>query len=178
VVTPSRQRFAPAPAAQRRAVARLTEPPAHSQQRGGRTVRATSCGGILLRVNDGTTEICLGKRQRSMGRSGTIWSLPKGTPNDGESTDETALREVAEETGLEVRIVAPVGAIEYFFTQEGQRIHKTVHYFLMQPVGGSLESHDHEFDEVRWMSIDEARRLMSFETERQIVEEALPMVTN
>jgi 8-oxo-dGTP pyrophosphatase MutT (NUDIX family) len=159
-------------------VARLTEQPPHSQQRGGRTVRATSCGGILLRVNDGATEICLGKRQRSMGRSGTTWSLPKGTPNNGESTDETALREVAEETGLEVRIVAPVGAIEYFFTQDGQRIHKTVHYFLMEPVGGSLEAHDHEFDEVRWMPIDEARRLMSFETERQIVEEALPMVAN
>ncbi len=111
-----------------------------------------------------------------MGRTGTTWSLPKGTPNNGESTDETALREVAEETGLEVRIVATVGAIEYFFTQDGQRIHKTVHYFLMEPVGGSLEAHDHEFDEVRWMHIDEARRLMSFETERQIVEEALPMV--
>lgn len=111
-----------------------------------------------------------------MGRKATTWALPKGTPNNGESTDETALREVAEETGLEVRIVAPVGAIDYFFTQDGQRIHKTVHYFLMESVGGSLDGHDHEFDEVRWMSIDEARRMMSFQTERQIVEEALPMV--
>ena len=86
-----------------------------------------------------------------MGRKATTWALPKGTPNDGETTDQTALREVAEETGLEVRIVAPVGAIEYFFTQDGQRIHKTVHYFLMEPIGGSLDGHDHEFDEVRWM---------------------------
>jgi 8-oxo-dGTP pyrophosphatase MutT (NUDIX family) len=160
-------------------VARLNQQePGANQQRGGRTVRATSCGGILLRDHDGITEICLGKRQRSMGRSGTTWSLPKGTPNNGESTDETALREVAEETGLEVRIVAPVGPIEYFFTQDGQRIHKTVHYFLMEAVGGSLDGHDHEFDEVRWLPIEEARRLMSFETERQIVEEALPLVAN
>jgi 8-oxo-dGTP pyrophosphatase MutT (NUDIX family) len=156
-------------------VARLTEQTQRDQPRGGRTVRATSCGGIVLRDQDGTTEICLGRRQRSLGRNGTTWTLPKGTPSDGESTDQTALREVAEETGLEVRIVAPVGAIDYFFTQDGRRIHKTVHYFLMAATGGSIDAHDHEFDEVRWMPVDEARRLMTFETERQIVEEALPM---
>jgi 8-oxo-dGTP pyrophosphatase MutT (NUDIX family) len=157
-------------------VARLTEQARPDQTRGGRTVRATSCGGIVLRDRDGTTEICIGRRKRSLGRGGTTWTLPKGTPTDGESTDQTALREVAEETGLEVRIVAPVGPIEYFFTQTGRRVHKTVHYFLMEATGGSLDSHDHEFDEVRWMPIDEARRLMTFETERQIVEEALPML--
>jgi 8-oxo-dGTP pyrophosphatase MutT (NUDIX family) len=156
-------------------VARLSEQTRRKQPRGGKTARATSCGGILLRDANGTTEICLGRRQRTLGKTGTTWTLPKGTPNDGESVDETALREVAEETGLEVRIVAPVGAIEYFFTQSGERIHKTVHYFLMEATGGSLDAHDHEFDEVRWMPIDEARRLMTFETERQIVEEALPV---
>jgi 8-oxo-dGTP pyrophosphatase MutT (NUDIX family) len=170
-----RRRLTPAAAAQRRAVARLSEQARRKQPRGGRTARATSCGGILLRDENGITEICLGRRQRSMGRGGTTWTLPKGTPNDGESIDQTALREVAEETGLEVRILAPVGAIEYFFTQGGERIHKTVHYFLMEALGGSLDAHDHEFDEVRWMPIDEARRLMTYETERQIVEEALPV---
>jgi 8-oxo-dGTP pyrophosphatase MutT (NUDIX family) len=156
-------------------VARLTEQTPRDQPRGGRTVRATSCGGIVLRDNTGTREICLGRRQRSLGRNGTTWTLPKGTPNDGEAIDQTALREVAEETGLEVRILAPVGAIDYFFTQNGKRIHKTVHYFLMEATGGSLEAHDHEFDEVRWVPVDEARTLMTFETERQIVEDALPM---
>lgn len=155
-------------------MARLSEQPGRKEPRNGRTARATSCGGIVLRDTDGTTEICLGRRQRTVGRGGTTWTLPKGTPNDGESIDETALREVAEETGLEVRILAPVGAIDYFFTQSGERIHKTVHYFLMEATGGNLSAHDHEFDEVRWMPIDEARRLMTFETERQIVEEALP----
>jgi 8-oxo-dGTP pyrophosphatase MutT (NUDIX family) len=156
-------------------VARLSEQDRRKKPRGGRAARATSCGGIVLRDANGITEICLGRRQRTLGRSGTTWTLPKGTPNDGESIDQTALREVAEETGLEVRIVAPVGAIEYFFTQDGERIHKTVHYFLMEATGGSLDAHDHEFDEVRWMALDEARRLMTYETERQIVEEALPV---
>lgn len=106
-------------------------------------------------------------------RSGVTWALPKGTPTANETIEETALREVAEETGLEVRIVAPVGAINYFFTQSGERIHKTVHFFLMEPVGGSLEGHDHEFEEVRFFSVAEALSLLSFPTERQLVEQAL-----
>ncbi len=115
----------------------------------------------------------LGKRRRE--RDGVTWTLPKGTPSGGESIEQTALREVAEETGLEVRIVAPVGPIEYFFTQNGTRIHKTVHYFLMEATGGSLAAHDHEFDEVRWVPLDRARELMTFPTERGIVEQALPL---
>jgi 8-oxo-dGTP pyrophosphatase MutT (NUDIX family) len=132
----------------------------------------------VLRTISGVTEICLGKRQRAGGRPGTTWTLPKGTPNDGETVDETALREVAEETGLQVRIVAPIGAIEYFFTEAGRRIHKTVHYFLMEAVGGSLDGHDHEFDEVAWLPLDEARSIMTFDTERQIVEDALPIAAD
>jgi 8-oxo-dGTP pyrophosphatase MutT (NUDIX family) len=106
-------------------------------------------------------------------RNGATWTLPKGTPSAAETIEQTALREVAEETGLDVRIEAQVGAIEYFFTQSGTRIHKTVHFFLMQAVGGSLEDHDHEFDEVRWVPVDEALRMLSYPTERQVVEQAL-----
>lgn len=157
-------------------MARLSERTGPGQSRGSAAVRATSCGGILLRDNAGTTEICLGRRRRAQGRRRSTWTLPKGTPSDSESTDATALREVAEETGLEVRIIAPVGVIDYFFTQAGRRVHKTVHYFLMEATGGSLAAHDHEFDEVRWMPLDEARRLMTFDTERRIVEDALPML--
>lgn len=103
------------------------------------------------------------------------WTLPKGTPSGNESAEQTALREVTEETGLDVRIIAPVGPIEYYFSQDGTRIHKTVHYFLMEAVGGDLAAHDHEFDEVRWVPIETARTMMTFPTERQIVEQALPL---
>ena len=110
---------------------------------------------------------------RRRDRLGVSWTLPKGTPTSEESVEQTALREVAEETGLEVRIVAPVGAIDYFFTQGGARIHKTVHFFLMEPTGGSLDAHDHEFDDVRWVPLEEALELLTFPTERQIVDQAL-----
>ena len=58
---------------------------------------------------------------------------------------------MGEETGLEVRITEPLDSIEYWFVQRGTRIHKTVHYFLMEPIGGDLDRHDHEFDQVKWL---------------------------
>ncbi len=142
-------------------------------RRSARTTRAVSCGGIVVRNGEAGPEIVLGRRRREDASS--TWSLPKGTPDGDETTEQTATREVNEETGLEVRIVMPVGPIEYFFMQRGVRIHKTVHYFLMEATGGDISGHDHEFDEVRWVPIEEARSLMSFPTEREIVEQALPL---
>lgn len=104
------------------------------------------------------------------------WTLPKGTPDPGESTEETAVREVAEETGLAVRIVEPLPSIEYEFVEDGKRIHKTVHYFLMEPVGGDLSRHDAEFERVRWIPFDEAPGLLSFATERELVATAAARV--
>ena len=66
-----------------------------------------------------------------------------------------------EETGLEVRIVRPFDSIEYWFVQGGTRIHKTVHYFLMEPDRRRPGRHDHEFDEVRWVGFDEAPALLT-----------------
>ena len=131
---------------------------------------ATSAGGIVVRHQDGQAWFVVGSRRRE--RDGRTWTLPKGTPNPGETTRETAIREVNEETGLDVRITGPLDSIEYDFVQSGRRIHKTVHYFLMEPTGGSLEGHDHEFDEVRWIRFDEAPTVLTFETERALVAKA------
>ena len=97
------------------------------------------------------------------------WTLPKGTPMSGETTEETAIREVGEETGLEVRITERLPSIQYTFVQRGTRIYKTVHYFLMEPIGGDLAGHDHEFEEVRWTRFEDAADLLAFETERNLV---------
>jgi len=141
-----------------------------------RNATATSAGGIVVRYEQGTPQIVVGRRRRE--RDGVTWTLPKGTPVPGESTEETALREVAEETGLEVRITAPLDSIEYWFAQQGLRIHKTVHYFLMEPIGGDLALHDHEFEEVRWVSFDDAPALLTFETERALVGRAVDAVAS
>jgi 8-oxo-dGTP pyrophosphatase MutT (NUDIX family) len=118
---------------------------------------------------DGPAEILLVHRRRPV-----LWALPKGTPNSGETLAETALRETREETGIAVEIEASLGSINYFFVRESTRFHKTVHFFLMRPVGGDLDEHDHEFDEVRWVPIAEALALMTHATEREVVDRARP----
>lgn len=132
-----------------------------------RTARATSAGGVVHRSVDGRLEILLVHR-----RSPKLWALPKGTPDSGETMEETALRETREETGLEVALEEPISAIRYFFVRGSTRFHKTVHFFLMRPVGGRLELHDGEFDEVRWWQLSEALAMMTHATERSVVERA------
>ena len=128
---------------------------------------ATSAGGIVYRYRDSIPQLVIGRRKRE--RDSHTWTLPKGTPHPGESLEQTALREVCEETGLTVRILSPLESINYTFVQRGTRIYKTVHYFVMEPTGGAFEGHDHEFEEVRWASFDEADQMLSFETERSLV---------
>ena len=132
-----------------------------------RTALATSAGGVVVSFQRERPSLVVGMRRRA--RDAVTWTLPKGTPDPGETVEETALREVAEETGLEVRIVDALPSIEYTFVQDGTRIHKTVHYFLMEPTGGDLARHDHEFERVRWVPFDEAGELLSFPTERELV---------
>ncbi len=139
-----------------------------------RTATATSAGGVVVRHEDGRPWLVVGSRRRE--RDGRTWTLPKGTPERGETTQQTALREVAEETGLQVRITGPLDSIEYFFVQSGTRIHKTVHYFLMEPTGGDLARHDHEFEEVRWIPFADAPSLLTFETERSLVARAAELL--
>lgn len=132
-----------------------------------RSALATSAGGVVVSFERDRPSLVVGMRRRA--RDAVTWTLPKGTPDPGETVEETALREVAEETGLRVRILAPLPSIQYDFVQDGTRIHKTVHYFLMEPIGGDLARHDHEFERVRWVPFDEAGGLLSFPTERELV---------
>jgi len=135
-----------------------------------RVAAATSAGGIVVRAERDGRSLVVGMRRRD--RDTVTWTLPKGTPDPGETTEQTAIREVAEETGLQVRIVEPLPSIEYTFVQDGTRIHKTVHYFLMEPTGGDLADHDHEFERVRWVTFDDAPGLLTFQTERALVASA------
>jgi 8-oxo-dGTP pyrophosphatase MutT (NUDIX family) len=136
---------------------------------GLRTMRVFSAGGIVFRSENGTREVLL------CGRSGDgLWALPKGTPEQGESPEQTALREVREETGVEVEQQALVGDVRYWFSrpQEGVRYFKTVRHYLFRPVGGDPSLHDHEFDDVRWFPVQEALRLLTYRNEARILRQA------
>ncbi|MEX1157234.1 MAG: NUDIX hydrolase [Chloroflexota bacterium] len=136
-----------------------------------RTARATSAGGVVHRTVAGRTEVVLVHR-----REPRLWALPKGTPDSGETLAETAMRETREETGLQVEIEEPISSITYFFVRGRTRFHKTVHFFLMRPVGGRLDDHDHEFDEVRWVQIEQAPTMMTHATERSVVQRAAELL--
>lgn len=127
-----------------------------------------SAGGVVWRPSGpGAVEVVVCGR-----RADRIWGLPKGTPDAGETIEETALREVREETGLIVKRGEPLGSIEYWFTANGIRYHKLVHHWLMEPVGGDVADHDHEFDEVRWLPLGEAHALLTYPGERRVLADA------
>jgi 8-oxo-dGTP pyrophosphatase MutT (NUDIX family) len=101
-----------------------------------------------------------------------LWVLPKGTPLAGETPEQTAVREVREETGIEPRIVGDLGSIQYWFTRKGVRFKKEVKHYLMRAVGGDIAAHDHEYAEARWFPIDEAAERLAHENEAAIVRRA------
>lgn len=113
-----------------------------------KTISAVSAGGVAVRKVDGRLRVALvGDSQRS------TWYLPKGGLSQGETVEEAALREVREETGLDVRLVRPLRDIEYWFWARGTRIHKKVHYFLMEATGGDFSMRDRENDRADWFDV-------------------------
>lgn len=139
-----------------------------------RVEQAVSAGGVVFRRAAHGIEIVLCGRVHE-----GLWALPKGTPERGESVEETACREVSEETGLGVEIIGGLGSIEYGFARpaQGVRFEKTVYHFLMRPDGtGSVDKHDREYDRVEWFAVAEALRLMTHRNEVTVVRRALELI--
>src|SRR5438105_12971513 len=111
-------------------------------RRPSRVRNAIAAGGVVLRHRDGAREVVLTGRH-----SDGTWVFPKGTPDRGEEIEDTALREVEEETGLKVKIVASIATTDYWFAAPGQRVHKLVHFFLMHPTGAHVPRQGRQYDE-------------------------------
>jgi 8-oxo-dGTP pyrophosphatase MutT (NUDIX family) len=115
------------------------------------------------------------------GKPPGTWALPKGLIDAGERPAETAVREVAEETGVRAQVVRKLGDVKYVYTRAGLRIFKVVSFFLLRYRGGRLgeiaPEMRREVAEVRWLPLDEAPRLLAYRGERQMAEEALRVVT-
>jgi 8-oxo-dGTP pyrophosphatase MutT (NUDIX family) len=101
-----------------------------------------------------------------------IWALPKGTPQAGETIEQVAMREVQEETGLKVRLIAYIGSISYFFVRNHVRYQKQVRHYLMEAIGGDTSLHDQEYDRVEWFPLAEASRLLTYQNEVNILYQA------
>lgn len=132
-----------------------------------RRVDETSAGGLV--VDDSMDQLVgavIGRRDR---RGRLLWSLPKGHIESGESPEQAAIREVAEETGIVGRIVGRLGTIDFWFMADGRRVHKTVHHYLLRAEGGELSDADIEVAAVAWVPLEEIGARLAYEDERALL---------
>lgn len=138
-----------------------------------RTVHETSAGGLVIDGIDGPKESQVAALIGRIDRRGRmLWSLPKGHIEMGETAEQTAVREVAEETGVQGSVLAALGSIDYWFVTEGRRVHKTVHHYLMRFLGGELSDEDVEVTEVAWVPLKELPSRLAYADERRLAEVA------
>lgn len=109
-------------------------------------------------------------------RGRVVWSLPKGHVEEGETFAEAAIREVFEETGIKAEIVAELGTVAFWFTAEDRRVHKTVHHFILQAVGGEISGDNPEVLTAEWVDIDRAVARLAYLDERRLVSRALALL--
>jgi 8-oxo-dGTP pyrophosphatase MutT (NUDIX family) len=139
-----------------------------------KTQRQTSAGGVVVRSGPGGPEILLASRRTRKGD--LVWGLPKGLVETDEAPEDTAVREVREETGYRGTVRAPLGEVSYWFVWEGTRIRKTVHFFLMDEANEPPGERDREMEEVRWFPLDEADSVAGFSSEKDIIAKAAEAV--
>jgi 8-oxo-dGTP pyrophosphatase MutT (NUDIX family) len=136
-------------------------------------VHETSAGGLVIDGIDGPRESQVAALIGRVDRRGRmLWSLPKGHIEQGETAEQTAIREVAEETGIRGGVLAALGRIDYWFVTDGRRVHKTVHHYLMRFLGGELCDEDVEVAEVAWVPIRELPSRLAYADERRLAEVA------
>ncbi|MEU6562827.1 NUDIX hydrolase [Nocardia nova] len=144
---------------------------------GMRTVHETSAGGLVVDGLGGPPRHCrvvlIGRTDR---RGRLAWSLPKGHIETGETAEQTAVREVAEETGVHGDVVAELGTVSYWFVADGRRIHKTVHHFLIRYLDGDLTTSDYEVDEIAWVPLHELRSWLAHPGERRLARVAEQLI--
>src|SRR5687768_3698675 len=134
-----------------------------------------SSGGVAFRWQNLEPEIAIVSVKPSL-----RWQLPKGIVDPGESPEITAVREVREEAGIETDLPSLIETIEYWYrsTKYGKpvRFHKFVHFYLLSYRSGDVTDHDHEVEEARWVSFEEAMEMLAFKSERKVVEKAKEMI--
>ncbi len=130
-----------------------------------------SAGGVVFKKENGKTFILVAQHSQHHG-----WVFPKGLIDKGEKKEETALREVEEETGIKGKILKPLEPIEFWYVFESEKIKKRVYYFLMEAVGGDIENHDYEMEKVEWLLANEVKKRLTYESEKKVWEEARKLI--
>jgi len=132
-------------------------------------VDEVSAGGLVIDFS-GTKGLLIGRRDiKDQSQKRLLWSLPKGHIEEGETPEEAALREVAEETGIQSEISKSIGVIDFWFMAGGKRIHKTVHHFLFKETGGKLAPQVTEVDDVAWFPLNEIVEKLAYPDEKKLI---------
>ena len=139
--------------------------------------REFSAGGVLVRRLRGNWVFAA---IRPAGKDAGVWALPKGLIGRREKPEATAVREAAEETGAQGRLVGKLGDVRYVYTWDGERIFKVVSFYLLRYSRGRLgelpPATAHEVAEVRWLPLEDAPMLLAYKGEREMAERALASV--
>jgi 8-oxo-dGTP pyrophosphatase MutT (NUDIX family) len=131
-------------------------------------IREFSAGGVVIRRFRGRPFMAAVRV-----KGGTVLALPKGHIDEGEGMAEAAAREVREETGVEATLVEKLGDVRYWYQRGGRRVAKRVAFFLFEFRSGSLEDHDDEIVEAKWMPLEQAVEELSHDGEREMVRKAI-----
>lgn len=131
--------------------------------------REFSAGGIVLKKG----QVLLIKNAALRDPKKAYWGFPKGHINSGEKSEEAAVREIKEETGIETEIIKKLGDSRYVFTKEGEKVFKVVVYFLLRYVSGKPKPQDLEVLELNWYDPEKAFELLSFQKDKDMLEKAL-----
>jgi 8-oxo-dGTP pyrophosphatase MutT (NUDIX family) len=132
-------------------------------------VDEVSAGGLVIDTT-GKLGLLIGRRdQKDASGKKILWSLPKGHIEEGETPEQAAIREVAEETGIQSEIEKPLGIIDFWFMAGGKRIHKTVHHYLFRESGGLLAAQESEVDEVAWFPLNQIIDKLAYPDEKKLI---------
>ena len=132
-------------------------------------VDEVSAGGLVIDTT-GTMGLLIGRYDhKDASGKRVLWSLPKGHIEEGETPEQAAIREVAEETGITSSITKSLGVIDFWFMAGGKRIHKTVHHFMFTEVGGALLAQESEVDEVSWFPLAEIVDRLAYPDEKKLI---------
>jgi ADP-ribose pyrophosphatase YjhB (NUDIX family) len=132
-------------------------------------VDEVSAGGLVIDTT-GTMGLLIGRYDhKDASGKRVLWSLPKGHIEEGETPEQAAIREVAEETGINSSITKSLGVIDFWFMAGGKRIHKTVHHFMFLEVGGTLLAQESEVDEVAWFPLSEIVERLAYPDEKKLI---------
>lgn len=130
-------------------------------------IREFSAGGVVYKSVNGQVLWMVAQHSGYKG-----WIFPKGHIEKGEKSEETAIREVKEETGIEAKIISKIGDYSYFYTKDGEKIYKNAKFFLMEYVGGDEKNHDFETSEILWLPYEEVLEKLTFKDEKKMLEKA------